>query len=70
MTDELNKLAKKMLGKPMTKKQLRFQDHLRQKVKNKEITATDAHIIWSKKYHLNDLEFWKSVKESRRRPRK
>jgi hypothetical protein len=47
---ELNKLVKKILGKPMTKEQLAFQNVLRAKVKAKEITVEEAHRIWSRKY--------------------
>jgi hypothetical protein len=47
---ELNKLIKEMLGKPMTKEQLAFQDVLRAKVKTKKITVEEAHRIWNQKY--------------------
>lgn len=47
---ELDTLRKKMLGKKMTKEQLKFQEELRQKVKNREITMEEAHRIWRKKY--------------------
>jgi len=46
--NELNKLAKEMLGKKMTKKQMAFQEVLRQKVKAKEITVAEAHRIWDR----------------------
>lgn len=45
---EINKLVKQILGKPMTKKEKRLLDTLRQKVKNKEITISQAHAIWNK----------------------
>jgi len=60
---KINAIIKEMLGKPMTKEQLKFQDELRDKVRKKEITMTEAHIIWSKKYKLSDLNFWQSLKE-------
>ena len=46
---DLNKLTNKMLGKPMTKKEERLLESLRQKVKNHEITVKEAHEIWNKK---------------------
>ena len=52
---ELNRLAKEMLGKRMTKEQLKFQDELRKKVKSKEITLVEAHRIWEEKYNVNGI---------------
>ena len=52
---ELNKLAKQILGKPMTKKQLKFRDELRQKVKTKEISLVEAHRLWGKKYNVSGI---------------
>jgi len=50
--NEIDKLVKEMLGKPMTKEQLVFQDVLRAKVKAKEITVEEAHRIWNRKYEV------------------
>ena len=47
---ELNRIFKEMMGKPMTKEQLQFQEELRAKVKAKEITVEEAHKIWNEKY--------------------
>ena len=47
--NELNKLAKKILGNPMTEKQKRLLESLRQKVKAREITVQEAHKIWKEK---------------------
>ena len=37
----------------MTKKQLRFRDELRQKVRNKIISVAEAHRIWEEKYKVD-----------------
>lgn len=50
---ELNKLANEILGKPMTTKQKRLLESLRQKVKAGEITVGEAHEIWNKKVNQN-----------------
>ena len=47
---EINNILKGMLGNKMTKEQLLFQEILREKVKNKEITIENAHKIWREKY--------------------
>ena len=49
MTLRLKQWFRKMGGKPMTKKQLRFRDELRQKVRNKIISVAEAHRIWEEK---------------------
>lgn len=46
---ELNRLAKDILGKPMTKKQKRLLEALRRKVKTGEITVQEAHETWNKR---------------------
>mgnify|MGYP001578375284 FL=1 len=46
----LNKLVKEIMGKPMTKEQKEFQEILRAKVRNKEITVKEGHKVWNKKY--------------------
>jgi hypothetical protein len=55
---ELNKLIKEMLGKPMTKEQLAFQDVLRAKVKTKKITVEEAHRIWNQKYRGLESDYF------------
>jgi len=44
----LNRLIRQMMGKPMTKKQLKLRDELREKVRTKEITVVEAHKIWER----------------------
>lgn len=53
---ELNKLVKEMMGKPMTKEQLRFQDELRARVKRGEITVQEGQKIWREKYFPEEVK--------------
>ena len=45
---QINKLYKEMIGKPMTPKQELLLQHLRDKVKNKELTVEQAREMWEK----------------------
>jgi hypothetical protein len=53
---ELNKLVKEIMGKPMTKEQLSFQDELRARVKRGEITGLEGQKIWQKKYFPEEVK--------------
>jgi len=46
----LNALVKQMMGHRMTTEQLVFQDELRKKVKEKEITVEEGYRLWREKY--------------------
>jgi len=46
----LNKLARAMMGPPMTREQLEELEQLRSQVKTGKITVTEAHEIWNEKY--------------------